>query len=875
MSAADLGIKPLLEQAIAAHRDGRLGEAEVGYRALLQRDPENSDALHLLGMLAAAAGQPQQALELVGRALRGGATGDMHNTMGIAHRALGQLDQALEQFVAASNLRPGLAAAWLNRGGTLLDLGQAEKAIPCFRRSLTLAPEMIDAQLGLGLALKRVERDEEAVVALRALVELAPEHLAGWVELGGALLQLKRYPEAETALAKAIAIDPTRPETLQCLGHLALARGEPTRAVARFREALARDGESQDAHHHLGRALTQAADPEGAILAFEEALARDPNNLEIVADLNHAYRALSPKIREERSAKLLDRIEGVLAARPDAAMLHFFRGALLREMRRPAEARVALVRALEIDWELVLPRIELAILLVECDEIEVALEHLQTLPPLDESDLQARAWYATGEHTRGNVLMKLRRSDEAVAAYRAAIALSPENPRAYNNLATILIARGELEEGIAAARRAIETAEDATATWHSNLIFNLEFLPFADEAAQQAERRKWYARHGLSWAAGIAPHDNLPAPERRLRVGYVSGDFRYHVAARVISPVLLNHDAEQIEMVCYATSGQDDAFTQRFRRAAAQWRQIEHMSDDAVARLVRDDKIDILVDLSGHSAGNRLPVFARKPAPVQISAWGLPRGTGMETMDYLFSDPVLIPPESAGALVEKVVYLPCWMPFSPLDDRCDVAPPPFARKGHITFGSFNRLAKASDATLVAWGRILRAMPESRLLLGDEYGLPQRNPAFWQRMRAADMPLDRVEIRPDQERQAYLQTYSEIDLSLDPFPQTGGVTTFEGLWMGVPTIALLGKSSSARGSAAILHALGLADFVVDSPDAYVERALAKAADPDALAALRPTLRSRLMSSPVGDGPTYARAVEAAYRAAWRSWCAAQR
>jgi len=871
MSAADQDIKPLLEQAIAAHRDGRLAEAETGYRALLQRDPENSDALHLLGMLAAAAGEPQQAIDLVGRAMRGGSTADMHNTLGIAHRTLGHFDQALAQFVAASNLRPGLSAAWLNRGGTLLDLGEPEKAIPCFRRCLALAPEMIDAQLGLGLALKRLHRDEEAVVAFRALVELAPGHLTAWQELGVGLLELKRYDEAETALAKALAIDPVRAETLQCLGHLALARGEPARAAARFREALVRDADLADVHYDLGRALLNARDIEGAILAFEEALARDPVNLEILADLSNAYMALSPKIPEEGAARLLDRLDGAVAEQPDAAMLHFFRGALLRQLRRPAEARAALMQALEIDWELVPPRIELASVLVECDESELALEHLQALPPLDESSAQARRWYATAETSRGSAFSKLRRFDEAVAAYRAAIALNPDNPRVYNNLAALLVSRGDTEEGIAAARRAIETVDEA-ATWHSNLIFHLEFLPFADEAAQQAERRKWNVRHGLPCAASIAPHHNDPAPERRMRVGYVSGDLRYHVAARVIAPVLLNHDPEQIEMVCYATTRQDDSFTEQFRRAAAQWRQIDHLSDDAAAQLVRDDQIDILVDLSGHSAGNRLPVFARKPAPVQISAWGMPRGTGIDSMDYLFSDPVLIPPESAASLVEKVVYLPCWMPYSSLDDRCDVGPPRFARTGRITFGSFNRLAKASDECLAAWGRILRAMPESQLLLCDDYGLLARNPALKQRMIDADLPLDRVEIRPNQERQAYLQAYSEIDLSLDPFPQTGGVTTFEGLWMGVPTIALLGKSSSARGSAAILHALGLSDFIADTPEAYVARALAKAADPAGLAALRPALRERLVTSPVGDARIYVRAVEAAYRAAWRSWCA---
>jgi len=874
MSPADPKIQPLLERAIAAHRDGRLPEAETGYRAVLVHDPKNSDALHLLGMLASAAGQPQQAIDLVGRALRGKPTADMHNTLGIAYRALGRLDQALTQFLAACNMRPGLAVAWLNRGGTLLDLGLPEKAIPCFRRCLALAPETIDAQFGLGLALRRLQRDEEAVAAFRALVDRAPGHLAGWQQLGDGLLQLENYAEAETALARAQALDPNRAETFELLGHLALARGQPARAAAQFREALARDADLRDAHYHLGRALIYSADPEGAILALEEALACDSENLEIVADLSCAHLLLSPNLPTERGTQLLERLDGFLATRPDAARLHFFRGALLREMRRPADARAALLRALEIDRELVVARIELATVLIDCDEIDLALEHFRALPPRDESRVQQRGLYAIVEFNRGNALARLRYSDEAVAAYRAAIALYPDNPRAYNNLGGLLVQRGEVAEGIAAVRHACELGGD-TATWHSNLILNLEFQPFADEAAQQAERRHWYARHGRSWAAGIAPHRNTPAPERRLRVGYVSGDFRNHVSVRVIAPVLLNHDPEQIEMVCYAASGHDDGFTEQFRRAAVRWRQIEHMSDEAVAQLIRDDRIDILVDLSGHSAGNRLPVFTRKPAPVQISAWGLPRGTGIESMDYLFSDPVLIPPESAASLVETVVYLPCWMPYSPLDDRCDLAPPPCLRTGRMTFGSFNRLAKASDEALAAWGRILRAMPESRLLLCDDHGLPERNPVLRQRMGAAGMPLDRVEIRANQERQAYLQAYSEIDLSLDPFPQSGGVTTFEGLWMGVPTMALLGNSSSARGSAAILHALGLADFVVDSPQAYVERALAKAADPAGLAALRPALRDRLAMSPVGDISTYVRAVEAAYRAAWRSWCAAQR
>jgi predicted O-linked N-acetylglucosamine transferase (SPINDLY family) len=439
----------------------------------------------------------------------------------------------------------------------------------------------------------------------------------------------------------------------------------------------------------------------------------------------------------------------------------------------------------------------------------------------------------------------------------------------------LLAALGALEEGLAVLRQAVDLSP-SSAGLHSNLIFLLEFADHADEAANQAERKHWYELHGRQHAARIAPHDNDRDRDRKLRIGYVSADFINHTAARVLAGVLLNHDPAQIETVCYANIRAEDKMTAKFRAAAQLWRRIDRLDDAAVADLVREDAIDILVDLSGHSAGNRLAVFARKPAPIQITAWGLPRGTGVATIDYIFSDPVLIPRENATALSEKVIYLPCWMPFIPLDDESPVTDLPAERGDGVTFGCFNRLEKASDAALQAWGRILQAVPGSRLLLVDDYCLAGTNAVFAARLRNSGIPLDRLEIRPRwQERRHYLDGFGEIDLALDPFPQSGGVTTFESLWMGVPVIALLGSSASGRGSAAILSGLGLDDCVARTVDEYVDRAVAKATDLRALAQQRGDLRARLLRGPPGDVVAYTRAVEAAYRSAWRRWCAEPR
>jgi len=339
-------------------------------------------------------------------------------------------------------------------------------------------------------------------------------------------------------------------------------------------------------------------------------------------------------------------------------------------------------------------------------------------------------------------------------------------------------------------------------------------------------------------------------------VGYVSADFRHHSAASCFGPVLRRHDHSRFQINLYSGVRVEDDWTQEFRSLADVWRNAAELSDEALARQIQTDGVDILIDLSAHSEGNRLLAFARKPAPVQITAWGHGGGTGLPMIDYQLTDPVFIPPEVRHPFAETCFDLPCCLTFEAPECADAVRPLPAIAAGFVTFGSLNRFSKVSPEVFERWMRILEAMPDSRLLLKDP-------------MLAAIDPA-RLELRGSTSRQQHLATCHGIDLALDTFPQNGGIATWEALWMGVPVVALLGGSPAGRLSGAILGAVGLGEWAAEDPDAYLELAVRKASDLDALACLRAELRSRILASPAGNPEHYTHAVEEAYRTLWKRW-----
>src|SRR3972149_5856584 len=450
-----------------------------------------------------------------------------------------------------------------------------------------------------------------------------------------------------------------------------------------------------------------------------------------------------------------------------------------------------------------------------------------------------------------------------MASYRRALEIKPDLAEVHSNLGNALHDFGRLADAVACYRRALEI-KPGLADARSNLIFCLDLMPSVGLVEQHEERRRWDEAHAAPlWQEPVHANDRSPA--RRLRVGYVSGDLREHSACKTFIGILTQYDRSQFEVFAYSNyRGKGDAFTERFRQGVTVWRDIGHLSDEAVAKLIREDRIDILVDLSGHSAGNRLLVFARKPAPIQITGWGYGSSTGMRAMDVFFPDAVLGPPEDKRYFTEEVRYQSSAWACYAIEPFPEANALPALADGILTFGSFNRLAKVVEKAYGGWAEVLLALPGSRLLLKtaelEDAGIRER---FAGHCTRAGVAAERVIMLGKTPWNAHVQAYHRVDLALDPFPCGGGITTLEGLMMGVPAITLRWPTIAGGASASVVTALGLTDWIGETQEQYVELAVRKASDLRSLAALRGQLRG-IVTSALSDQQAYVRSGEAEYR-----------
>ena len=480
--------------------------------------------------------------------------------------------------------------------------------------------------------------------------------------------------------------------------------------------------------------------------------------------------------------------------------------------------------------------------------------------------LDLRAGFVSAQVNLGQLLQSEFHDYRAAALhYREALAVEPAQMQARHNLALVLYERGLVEEAMACLRETLRRAPgDALAH---------EFMLFMSHALAQRDADEWHAEHcrwGQRQAQGIARQVHAPADAaRRLRIGYVSADLREHATAGFMLPILALHDRKNFDVFCYSNSDEADARTSEMQQQVHGWRNIDGVDDARAAQLILADGIDILVDLSGHTRGNRLGVFARKPAPVQISYLGYLDTSGMPAMDYRISDAVADPPGVSERLhSERLLRLPqtLWC-YQPPVDAPAVAPLPAERNGFITFGSFNHVAKLNARVLNVWAELLQRVPASRLQL---LAMPDEETAARIRAVLVNYGIDAARIRslPRLARAQYWPMYAEADIALDPFPYTGGATSCDALWMGLPVVSLAGDFGFARSAATVLVNAGLAQFVAEDERQYLDIALRLAGAVPELADLRRGLRERLARSPLLDAPRFVAALEQLYRAAWR-------
>ena len=593
---------------------------------------------------------------------------------------------------------------------------------------------------------------------------------------------------------------------------------------------------------------------------YRRMLALDPDNAEANDNLGHVLIALG------RAGDAEHHYRRAIALNRGSHITFNNLGNVLLHSGRMEEAVHSYRQALALDPGV--PDIHL--------NLGIALSRLGRLAEAEKSyrgALSINPDNPTAHNDLGVLLTKLGRIDEAEHSYRRALALEPGFAEAHDNLGSLVGYTARLDEAVHHYRQALALKPDFVKA-HNHLLFSLNSVPGLGPAEIYAEHREFDRR--FSQQIAIRPHRNDPHPERRLRIGYVSGDFRGHAVAFFVEPVLARHDGGQFEIFCYYNFSGSDAVTERLRTCAHHWRAIDSLSDDAFAELVRADQIDILVDLSGHTEGNRLTAFARKPAPVQATWLGYLNTTGLAAMDYRITDANASPEGPLDALhSEKLVRLPDsqWC-YRPPAGSPDVSPPPGAASGRITFASFTSPGKIGQSTIELWARLLARVPRSRLLvqLG---GLDSAPSGYAERFAQRGIAKERVDFVASMPLRDHLALHGSADIMLDTTPCSGGTTTCHALWMGVPVVTLAGETATSRGGASLLHAVGLGQLVAQTPEQYLDIAAGLAADPEHLAALRASMRQRMSTSPLMDEARFTRNLEKAYRAMWRRWCAAQR
>ena len=692
-------------------------------------------------------------------------------------------------------------------------------------------------------------RLREAESLYRQILAHQPNHTGATQMLGVLAHQMGRNQESLELLNRAISLDPNQASCHGNIGLVLANLGRFDEAIASYRRAIALQPDYGQAHANLAFALTQKGQLDDAIAAFQRALEIHPKDADAHHNLGGIYR------RQGRAGEAIAAYRRAIALRPGFAEAHYNLANALKDQGETEDAIRSYRTAIEARPNFPEACNNLGNALIDLGRTDQAIESYRLA-------IAQRPEFVDAHFNLGNALSDAGRPDEVIAAFRKAIELRPNHAEAYSNLGKVLKDTGALDEAIDCYRRAIAIDPNSPAT--DNLLFALYLHPQYTAQQIYEEHARWNQTHAAPLAASFRRGSKGDETGRRLRIGYVSPDFRNHVVGLNILPLLREHDHESFEVFCYSNVPRPDSLTARFRSYADSWREIRNLSDEQAAALIREDGIDILIDLALHSAHNRLLVFARKPAPVQATFAGYPGTTGLTTIDYRLSDPYLDPPGMSDACYsETTLRLPdsFWC-YEASSEEPGVNPLPAASSGAITFGCLNRFCKINPPVLRLWARALNAVPNSRLLLLSTHGSHRQRAVA--HLASEGVEPRRVEFVDLQPREQYLRTYHRIDIGLDTSPYNGHTTSLDSFWMGVPVVTRIGETAVARAGWCQLSNLGLGELAGRDDDDFVRITTQLAHDPPRLAMLRSTLRDRMKRSPLMDAKRFTQAVESAYR-----------
>jgi len=771
------------------------------------------------------------------------------------HHQSGRLDEAesLYRRILGSETNQPDAVHLL--GVIAQQRGEYVRAITLIRQAIELKPSVAMYHNNLGNTYKAYGQTEEALACYQIALQIQPSYSEALGNLGIVLQAQGRLDEAITSYEQSLVLKPDYVEALYNLATARRALGQRAEAITHFQKAVDLRKDFWPAHFQLAQLLVETGRLHSASGHFRQAIAANP-------DLIEAYIGLGAALQlQEQFDQALQLYDRLLVRYPQCAEALCNRGTVLKDLGRLQEAEESFRRALTYNPKLEAAHYNLANALQLSGNLAEATASYRRALAFNPEWIDAR-------NNLGNVLQAQGMLAEADRELKKVLQLAPESANAFNNLGNVYKHQGHPDLAINCYRQALALKPDHFEV-HSNLLFALSTsatcLPseYLEEARHFGLKVQAAARPSTDWTL------SEPLARGRLRVGIVSGDLKSHPVGFFLESVLANLNVEHVEVIAYSTRLQEDDLTARLRKYLSRWRSIAGMKDEAAANLIHQDGIDILLDLAGHTAHNRLPLFAWKPAPVQASWLGYFASTGVPGMDFVLADPISVPKSARGHFTERIWYLPeTRLCLTPPDPELEVAPLPALRNGHVTYGCCQALSKLSPEVLQAWGAIMSRQAAARLRIQNK----QLNCLSSQGHLLAC--LEKVGINPERvtllgavARTAYLQGFAEIDIALDTFPYPGGTTTCEALWMGVPTLTLTGKTMLARQGASLMSAAGLPGFVTSSSTEYIDKAVALGKDITGMAELRQGMRQLVRGSALFDGRQFARYLE---EALWGMW-----
>ncbi|HJV75033.1 MAG TPA: tetratricopeptide repeat protein [Noviherbaspirillum sp.] len=781
----------------------------------------------------------------------------LRNDEGNALKQQGRLDEAEACYRQTLALKPDFAEAHYNLAWTLHVRGRLDEAKISYLKALEHDQQIAEAWNNLGLILSSQGQQDDAIECYQNAIALSSSFAGAYANLGIELRHQGRLTEAAASFRNAIELQPDFAEAHSNLGLTFADNGDWDMAAECYRKAISLKPDFVEAQANLADILDRQGKLDEAALCYQRVLVLRPDDAATHVTLGNAYRALHKL--NDAAACYLKAIE----LQPKWAESYTNLGAIFSDQGNPDAAIEACQAALAIKPEMAEAHNNIGLSLAAKGNTEEAIKRYRAA-------LALKPEFAEAHNNLGIALAEKSDLHEAVKCYQSALALKPDFVDALNNLGVAFQRLGKPDDAIACHWKALALKPDHTDVYHCllmGMLYSARHTPAEIFAAHRQFGERFEAPLKPFWPK----HDNPRDKNKRLKIGYVSGDFYSHSVAFFFGPVLAYHDKSQVEVFCYYNNHIQDEITHWLAAKSDHWIPSKGLSDDMLAERIKQDGIDILVDLSGHTAHNRLLTFARKPAPIQITWIGAPTTTGLSAMDYRLTDAAMDPPGMTEAFhTETLLRLPASCQFQPAANRPPVNELPALTQGAFTFACLNNLAKITDEAIELWAQILCALPQARLMLGNVNDARTRE-SLTDKFAQFGIAEARLVMHPKMLLDAFLALHLQIDLALDPFPYTGGTTSFHALSMGVPVLTLAGTSPMSRCGAAVMTYAGLPEFITYSKEEYAQRAIEFAGDLRRLDEMRQSLHARFTVSAQAAQAENVRHLEQLYRQVWEKWC----